>query len=382
MFKSTIYDEVFESLGFFNTREEYRKIEHNYNPIQFIGSKKSINENTAIGYFPGCFAAFHDGHVSVIKKALQELKKISNDYLLVVAPTNTEYTVMKYGVDSAYATNYYRYNIILNRLRQDFGSEATAIDLNPMLNARCDFNFTDQLEAFITAHTGANKKLNHTPRIIVGKDRQHYSMLGKLTDRVDFICVEDSTGMSSSAIIKNHPLTIVKKHCLLRCNNYAEFSLFHKYFASEYSIITRVLLENELDRARRLIAEKGPFDFTICKEYAGLLPYVPLSRDFDHALDTPVKFKHGDINFEGKKILDSDIYSGSTKRYVESLGGELVAVFDTSTGIYPGTHEIVDFSDFKKANYCYPFVDVAERCSMRPFTYEMHLKYEQFRNEI
>ncbi len=86
MFKSTIYDEVFESLGFFNTREEYRKIEHNYNPLQFISSKKSINENTAIGYFPGCFATFHDGHVSVIKKALQELKKISNDYLLVIAP--------------------------------------------------------------------------------------------------------------------------------------------------------------------------------------------------------------------------------------------------------------------------------------------------------
>ena len=382
MFKSKIYDEVFESIGFFHTKEEYRKIDANCNPIQFVTAEKSITENTVIGYFPGCFAAFHDGHVSVIKKALAELKDISTDYLLAIAPSNTDYTVKKYGKRSVYATNYYRYNRILNRLRQDFPGEPIVIDLNPMLNARCDFNFTDLMESFADVMTPPKVKLNYIPRVILGKDRQHYSALEELTDRVKFICVKDTTGLSSSAIIEDHPLILGKKHCFLRCNNIQEFTLFNKFFVSEYLSVSPMYTSQELFLAKLMIEEQGPFDFTICKEYKDLLPYVSLSRDFDHALDTPAKFIHGDVDFVGKKILDSDVYTGSTKRYIERLGGELLATFDKVAGYHPATHEIVDFDDFKKPNFCYPHVDVAERCSLPPFTFEMHQKYEQFRNEI
>lgn len=363
---------VFKSLGDVNY---LKKFTNNDDQI-------SITKNTLIAYFPGCFAEFHIGHLDVVKQAIEHCRAIvgDKDYLVVIAPANSDYTTEKYGKDSLFATNKYRYDRICSMLSEVEGN--VAIDLNPMLNFSVDYNFTDLLLDFVTRQGVVYEDLIHVPRIICGKDRNYFTNLVQASDKIDVFYVNDTTGASSSSHIKNIGLEegkIKKKKLLLRCDNTEQFDLFVKYFADQYESIELQLLSDELNKAKDLHGVEE-FDVTICKDYAGFLPYVKVHRKFQN----PLSSGDGHITkeesiFLGLKVLDSDVFSGGTKIFIENQGGILHAVHDFSG---QENKELLDIADFYNDNYGYPYVDISSRCSMMPFDLTDHNKFAMFKAEL
>lgn len=173
------------------------------------------------------------------------------------------------------------------------------------------------------------------------------------------------------------PMPRVKKECILRCSDWSEVELFRKYFGNQYTGVSPLYRSHELDMARALMREHK-FDFTICKEYMDLLEYRRLSRRWINPLHQSTEFWDRvvpDVN--GKLILDSDVYSGSTRNYIESRGGKLIPVFEVD----PETTEVVDYDDLIHNYLQYPHADVAWRCSMAPFTKEDHANFAAFLKE-
>lgn len=375
-----IYSKVLDKLGFFEPKDENYRIKENYNQIHVIsGCEKPITENTAIAYYPGAFGTFHAGHVSAVTKAIEYIKTISpEDYVVVISPANSDYTIEKYGKDSVYSRNDYRFGKICEALEGIEGN--VAIDLAPMLNSTCDHNFPTLLKDFVETRDSIDsiESLKHKPVVIVGKDRKDFALMKLVVDDIDFLYVEDTTGKSTSQIKSEDSNSVFKKKkVLLRCEKKSHYHLFVSYFAKEYETIFPLYIEDEF-LAAHSIWNENKIDFTICKEYIDIgIPYQRLSRKFKHALDVPKEFIHDeDISFEGKLILDSDVYSGETKRYIESRGGKLISVMDFTNET--GEWEIVDFNDFLNTDFCYPDFDIATRCSMRSFSHEDHKNYKNF----
>lgn len=386
MNKSFIYSDLSTSLskdelgavGWFETPETFKSLDPEVNYLKYFGTPKQLSKETLFAYFPGCFAEFHIGHLDVVNQTIEACKAIAGDnYLVVVSPANTDYTTGKYGPDSLFATNKYRYDRITEMLADVKGN--VVIDLNPMLNFKVDYNFTDLIHDFVTRQGWKWNDLVHVPRIVCGKDRKYFADLTNISDQIQVIYVDDSTGASSSALIRKAEVTKVsKKDLLLRCDNVEQFELFKKFFADQYNLIACQLIADEIEVAKNLHKDHN-FDLTICKDYTDFLPYVSTHRRFEN----PLSSGDGHIsrgNFKGLKVLDSDVFSGGTRDFIESQGGQLFAVFDFSDCL--NKCELLDIAGFYTAKWQYPYVDISSRCSMRAFTYEDHKNFQNFRIEL
>ncbi len=363
------------SLGWFQPKVPFSTLGC-VNYVKFINDPVIVSRTTLVSYFPGCFAEFHAGHLDVVKQAVACCQSITDDYLVVIAPANSDYTTEKYGKDSLFATNKYRYDRICSVLQGIEGN--VAIDLNTMLNYRVDYNFTDLLYDFITRDGLSYHGLFYTPHIVCGKDRDYFQKLEYVTDKLSVLYVDDTTGASSSAHIRSVGNTkVVKKNLLLRCNTEAEYELFVKYFHDQYNEIVLALLEDEIQDASRW-NDKEKFDITICKDYT-FLPYVKVHRRFDDPLSS-VDGHITDGNFKGLKVLDSDVFSGGTRKFIEQSGGSLYAVYDFSNKL--DEYELLDISDFYKPEFAYPYVDISSRCSMQAFDLAAHINYNEFQKEL
>jgi len=378
MTQSFIYSDILQQLGWFDPQSNFERLA-DVNYVHWINKAIKIDSKTVIGYFPGCFAEFHDGHVSVIESFVSMIKHFTDNYVVVIAPANTDYTVSKYGQDSLYATNRYRFDKIVEKLKDT--KYNICIDLNPMLNNDRDFNFTDLVHDFVVRQLGSydNLVMSNVPYILSGKDREYFTKLGLLTNKLQFFYCPDTTGLSSSNAIKDNPKPVVKKKVYLRCNELWEFTMFSATFHDHYSDIIPVYMKTEIGMAQRLKNETNA-EVTICKEYKNILPYVPFHREFEHPLMTSNTY-NGDIDkLRNKVVLDSDIYTGGTKRCLEMLGCKVVAVMDYT--LQQDNIEIVDFADFYNDDYRYPFYDISTRCSMLPFTKEDHKTFLVFKQQI
>lgn len=366
------------ALGWFEPKVAFEPLAK-VNYVKRCGKATGVtfNDETLIAYFPGCFAEFHVGHLDVVNQAVAACAAITDNYVVVVSPANTDYTTEKYGHESLFATNKYRYDRITAMLADVKGN--VVIDLNPMLNFKADYNFTDLVCDFVSRQGMDWHELHHVPRIVCGKDRKYFADLVTITDKIDVLYVDDTTGASSSALIKEATITKVpKKDLLLRCDNVEQYELFKKFFSDQYNTITCQLLSDEIEVAKALHAIHK-FDVTICKDYAGFLPYISTHRKFTN----PLSSGDGHItngNFESLKVLDSDVFSGGTKSFIDNQGGKLYAVHNFEGQL--NTKELLDIAGFYSAKWQYPYVDISSRCSMRAFTFEDHKNFQTFRNEL
>lgn len=367
-----LYSEILEKIGWFDCQQSFKRLDKNVNFVHFINQPITIDCNTLIAYFPGCFAHFHDGHITVIEQMKKLLQSITDNYVIVIAPANSDYTVNKYGQDNVYASNKYRYDRIVEVLDGYEGN--IAIDLNCMLNNDRDYNFPDLLKDFVERHISSFDDLTHIPYVMCGKDRQYFKTLELLTNKIRIFYGDDTTQLSSSQFIKQNPKTFNLKTCYLRCNNPRQYYAFIDFFGHNYKSVIPIFLREEL-RVAEMSAKFA--DVTICKEYAHLLPYIPFHRQFSHPLITKNGFV-GDIGqLAGKLVLDSDSFTGGTARAISNMGGTLKPIFRFNDRT--ASCELVDFNDFYDDNYCYPHYDIAERCSMLPFTKYDHENLRQFK---
>lgn len=373
----SVYSEILTSLGWFDTGmgkpepfcADYRVLTNQpYGP-------GDIQDTTRIAYYPGCFAEFHDGHMAVIRQVLSILKEEGGDYRLIIAPANSDYTMSKYG-DVLQASNKYRYDRIVERLRTEPGMERVHIDLNPMLNFDRDHNFPDMIDDFLKGQGWSLDAMKSRVLIVCGKDRD-WSMLNRVQNKLATLYVEGDDTSSSAIMASKPPMPRVKKDVIVRCTTWLDYERFKKYFGKQYKTVTPLYKNHELDMARALMREHK-FDFTICTEYMDLLEYRRLSRRWVNPLEQSREFwdqSIGDVN--GKLILDSDVFSGTTRDFIESRGGKLIPVFEVD----PETTEVVDYDDLIHNYLQYPHADVAWRCSMAPFTKEDHANFAAFLKE-
>lgn len=360
----SLYDEIIDNLGLFVTPKPkpFQSTNQIYPKIYF-------SKNTTVGYFAGCFGQFHQGHFDVIEEWVKMIKKKTNDFLVIIAPANADYTFAKYG-DSEYAQNKYRFDQIL-LWENDLNKLGNwCIDLNPMLNFSQDHNYLDLLEDFLTRHCYTIDSMTAAPYILCGKDRD-YRKLESITTKVKIFYVEGDPTKSSSALIKLAPKPRVKKILVLRCKDIHAFNYFKDHWKDQYKRIDILDINSEIEAIQNLIVKS---DSTCCKDYKHLLPYIHISRRWDNPLLQAEHWTDG--NLKGRKILDSDVYTGSTREFVRKNGGDLITMFDFSKD--QDTVEVVDFDDFLKPEYRYPFTDISSRCSMQPFSQEMHARFENF----
>lgn len=365
------------AVGWFEPKVPFRPLDTNVNFVKYFGTGQTPTQSTLVAYFPGCFAEFHEGHLDVVNQVVELCRAITSDYLVVVSPANSDYTTEKYGHDSLFATNKYRYDKICHVLSSVKGN--VAVDLNPMLNFEIDHNFTDLLFDFIVRQGLDYDGLEHTPRIVAGKDREYFTGLARVTDKIKTFYIDDTTGASSSAYIARAPVTrVTKKNLLLRCDNKEQYELFQKFFHDKYKEITCQLISDEIVLAKDLHA-KHNFDVTICKDYAEFLPYISTHRVFSN----PLSSGDGHVtngNFSGLKVLDSDVFSGSTKKFIDNQGAELHAVHDFSDCL--DTWELLDIAGFYTSKWQYPYVDISSRCSIGAFNLSDHKNFLVFKTEL
>ena len=373
----SVYSEILTSLGWFDTGiGKPAPFFSGYRPMHpHLTGGDAITPSTLIAYYPGSFAEFHAGHIAVIRETVGAMKAITGDYRVIIAPANSDYTMSKYG-DVVQASNKYRYDRIMERLRAEPGMERVHVDLNPMLNFDRDHNFPDLIDDFLRGHGLELNIMERAPYIVCGKDRD-WTMLERVQNKLATIYIEGD-GTSSSAIMASMPpMPRVKKDVIVRCTTWLDYELFKKYFGKQYKNTAPFYKNHELDMARELMREHK-FDFTICKEYAGLLEYRRLSRRWVNPLEqAPGFYDQGIGDVSGKLILDSDVFSGTTRDFIESRGGKLVSVF----GVDPDTTEVIDYEDLIQGHLQYPHADVAWRCSMAPFTKEDHANFAAFLKE-
>lgn len=352
---------VAERCGYFTPKEKLHLLDQDV-----FYSDRSVTENTRVIYFPGSFGTFHEGHVAVAKAAMAKHRRS----LLVIAPANSDYNVEKYGAWSVRASNKHRYEAIKQALPK------AVIDIDPMLNHRCDQNFTDLLEQFLLGHGLTIESMKNPPIILTGKDRADWLHLNDVHSHVKVEYFDDTTGASTSALVdQQRP----KKHCKLRCHNARELALFKAYFEDQYLSIEPIYLEEEIERARRAV-EAIEISHTICKDYAHLVPYIKLSRNFANPLEDGTHHEDDPRFTPGMVILDSDIYSGSTRDFIERQGCEFYALYNYSGAT--DKVELLDIDDFRKPDFCYPYVDISSRCSMQAFDFDFHYHFKAFKAEL
>lgn len=361
--KSKIYDEVLTTLGWFEPKVEWK-------PLHFVNYTYSLNkidltDKSNVFYYPGCFTHLHDGHKALIKSVFNNNKEA----IVVISPANSDYTVSKYG-KSEYATNLHRYKRIKEYIHENPDLKIV-LDINPMVNFTCDHNFTDLLEHFLNRHNLSLDTMKVQPHIVCGKDRSYFKTLEKVTNKLK-VYYNEGSDESSSDYIKKNPKPFEPKNLILRCQTLKEKNLFSDFFGEHYKKITPSLISEEKERVKRL-DNLHKFDATCCKDYADILPYIPISRNWINPFEYDGYVTSGCL--AGLKIIDSDIFSGGTKKFVESQGGSLTAVhyhIDETT-------ELLDIDVFLDPKFNYPFTDLSYRCSLPPFSTLDHISMSHFK---
>lgn len=385
--KSYIYDEisvkhgvdVVEECGYFYSGYFNPLDINSHNVFSFFEQEKQITKDTQVFYYSGAFSFFHEGHISVIKKAFEMAK---DDFVFVISPANSDYIYQKY--DYKYNVgNKARYERIVKMLKQSFTIEQLqniTIDLNPMLNFTKDYNFTDLMRYYIEKYIPIDE-LVHKPVICCGKDKD-FQKLVDYTDKVDVLFVgrenDDYLDYHSKEFLKKSDYQLDKKRCYFRCNNEKEYNVFKDKFKYYYTRIEPFYIEQERNEVRRIIEENEKSNSpkriaTICKEYADLLPYIPFSRQFENPLENPT-FVDNPLFDEYDLIIDSDSFTGKTKEFItDKHDVEFFALYDIqSYGFDVNKLDIVDISDLVRDDFCYPYVDVMERMGLCCFTSETH----------
>lgn len=369
---SFIYDDILKSMGYFDPGKKFDTLD-NVNFVTYLNGAVAPDSSTMIGYFPGSFAHWHDGHSAVIKEFERAIRLDSDlNYLIVVAPANSDYTVQKYGQNSLYATNKYRYDRIVSELEKlDI---PIAVDLNPMLNADRDYNFTDLALDFVERQGLKWDNLKHVPFILAGKDRWDFRKVSEHSDKIRVWYTSNETGLSSSDYIAENPKPIQQKKLWIRCHNSAQYKIVKKFLGKYYSEIVPKYIEKEKEQLFKIASL---FDYTICKDYADMFTYVPVHRQYVNPLmhsgfecDDPSLFK-------GANVCDSDSFTGSTVKFLKESGADHVeTVWDLRN--CQDDVELLDFDDFADGKYVYPHVDVSSRCSLPAFTKDDHIWYNEF----
>lgn len=372
-----------EALGYFNTKaSSFFEISPRENFVYHsqFGEPKPITKETLIVYYCGAFTYFHKGHYNLIKEAYNELSKDNDDVRIVISPANSDYIKQKYG-DGVDVSNKKRYDRIVKFLGEnsyDEVNKSIIIDLNPMLNTVCDFNFTDLIKNFVEKYIPYYDEIK-TPYILCGKDRGYFKELEKHTKKIKvFYGVGDE---NSSSNMINYMGVTRKKHILVRVHNTKEFEIFKSHMSNFYASITPSYISDEIAMVKSISGVMNSMYktvFTNCKDYMDLLPYVKISRKFDNPLSDSIIT--GSPFAEGDLIIDSDIFSGTTKKIIENKGAKLTAIYDFSK--FTDTHDIVDIDDLKKSEFRYPYCDLSSRMGLPLFDMEMHDKIHNLKVEL
>lgn len=374
MINSYIYSDILGhqdriNAGYFVPSTPYSPLVVGFNSYINISYKKNFSKNTTVIYYSGAFGLFHEGHLDVVKRANEKANSLNiNDYVIVISPTNSDYAVQKYGLYSELSSNKSRTDRIVDAIETS-NIPNVVIDLNPMLNFISDQNFTDLLKYFMDVN-GITAK----PVIVTGKDRD-YSSISNHTNLVDswymgaeVVC--STSDHNTEQFIKN------RSDLLLRIHNENELNIFKKYLGEYYETITPIYISDELKKVSTFDKETT---ITICKDYKDVLQYVPVHRHYDTPLSNPRHLDNDLSEYKGMLVVDSDIFSGSTKKFITSQGLDMYALIDLrgSTDI-----ELLDIDDFKIEEFRYPFVDLSSKCSLPAFTNDIHQKIRSLREEL
>ena len=386
---SFIYDEISSDtdktkIGYFKTTlTAFTELEPKLNFDYSLGSiKKEIKSDTIVLYYCGAFTYFHKGHYSLINKAYNEFKTENNDVRVIISPANSSYIYQKYGPEYNVG-NKIRFERIISYFKYCDCSflEDIIIDMNPMLNMICDYNFTDLIKNYIEKYL-SYESLKNTPYILCGKDKSSFKNLELYTDKLK-IYYDKGCETSSSEILKDLP-KFDKKNIILRVHNIEEFKIFKKFMESKYESITPVLIKDEIkyvlniaDKAIR--SKKYNNIYTNCKNYKDILEYVRVTRAFSHPLDGNPKIESPTIK-PGDLYIDSDCFSGTTKKHIESFGSTLISLHDFR--LKQSTHDIVDIDDLYKSNFSYPHYDLSERMGLPLFNTEMHDRIQDLKDSL
>lgn len=375
MIKSYIYKNLKErdaiNSGYFQPKEDWKRLSED-NFINNI-SNININKKTLVAYYPGAFGCFHKGHFDVVKRLYNQLKEKSNNFIIVISPSNSDYTIEKYG-NTNFASNYDRYHKILE-LNKELSKLNVVIDLNPMLNHRVDHNFTDLLLDFLK-NNSIDKLNNHI--IVGGKDRD-YTELNNHSKFIKTIFFKEKVECSTSKDFV--PKEIENKKLLLRVHSKEELDIFKKYMNKYYLSINPIYIKEELKKVEELTKKDNKL-ITICKDYKDNLNYIKISRKFInplHCIEHDKNLKNKFKEYKNYTVIDSDIFSGTTKKFIESCGLEFKALIDLS---HKKDYELLDIDDIKDYKFNYPWVDLSYRCSLPPFSREMHDKIKILKDEL
>ena len=373
---SYIYHDLSEAVaaqcGYFEPKS-FSPIFHGFSEVVKVGSPSPMDKDTLILYFPGSFGTFHQGHAECVRNAVMDAMRITRNVAVVISPANSDYTAEKYGAWSVNSSNKYRFEQI-----KRFVPCPLYIDLVPMMNYTSDQNFTDLIDEFVKRNLDMTVgALTHAPWILCGKDRSSFMQLNDYTNKVKVHFTKGSTDQSTSANLGGMR---TKKELILRCETHEEYELFSEYFHDQYTHIEPSFLDVERSVAESY-AKYNDIKHTICFDYREFLTYHPVSRMWDNPFEQSKDFLVYPTLTNlprNTRILDSDIFTGSTRTKMNDLGYNLFTVMDATNRL---NVEIVDISDLRD-DWCYPFVDISSRASMQTFTHEFHERYNNFVKEL
>lgn len=361
--------------GYFETTEPWSD-RCKVNTIDNL-SFRSIGRDTLICYYSGSFGFFHDGHLDVIKRAYEDASKITDDFVIVLSLANSEYSFSKYG-NSSFSSNYDRYHRV-NEYRALLSQYNVVIDLNPMLNYRVDHNFTDLMYDFIIKNVDIDiSNLTHKPVIIGGKDKD-YSTLNELTSDVKFWYYDEKVEKSTSKdyVTKEK----LKVSLYIRVHTKEEYNIFKSHMSNYYRKITPIYINDEIKDLTRLFKNEKKV-ITVCKDYGHLFEYIELKRIFDNPLSNSrhdEKDKEKFKKYQGYTVIDSDVFSGGTRTFIQNCGLKFHALIDLSKS---KNTDLLDIDDIKDEHFNYPYVDLSYRCSLPGFTPELHDVIMQLKNDL
>lgn len=374
-----------EMLGYFPTKKEFHTLDPNKLFQYHLGNFKEITSETVIVYFPGAFSLFHYGHSDLITTCYAELRETYDDVRIIISPANSDYLFDKYG-SSTDVTNISRFNRILKALsginisKELFNS--ISIDLDPMLNTVCDFNFPDLLNNYISK-IGFTFNTIQKPYILLGKDRSSYKDIQEYTDLFNcYYFIGDSD--VSSKDFKDNMGKFIRKEVLVRVYDTQEFNIFKKHMFPFYNKFKMSLISDECKKVEEYLSVTNSSSnniYTNCKDYeSDTLNYVSIKRVFKHPLDKYPTI-HCDTTINKDDIfLDSDSFSGATQDYIESFNAKLIPLYNYR--YFNTTQEIVDIEDIYKPEFNYPNFDISERLGIQIFTTEMHSIFNDLKQEL
>ena len=174
-----------------------------------------------------------------------------------------------------------------------------------------------------------------------------------------------------------------KKEILLRVHTKEEYKIFNKHMKIFYKSITPILISEEIKQVKNLIDLNTNSGYdnikTNCRSYRDILDYDSVHRVFKHPLDFEPSVQSEELKPK-TLYIDSDVFSGATKKHIESFGSSLTVLYDFR--FKQETHDIVDIDDMYKSNFKYPFYDLSERMGLEMFSVNTHKVIKDLKEEL